>query len=88
MLCFLTGKSGPASTFDRLLSSQADRIMLLDMHLPKIDLCLSVQGGLTTMRSTASHSNRPMDRERKQILAETVQNLEESQIEGDFPGST
>lgn len=43
------------------------------------------------MRSTASHhaySNRPMDRERKQVLAETVQNLDESQIEGDHPLSS
>lgn len=47
-----------------------------------------MQGGLARMRSTASHhaySNRPMDRERKQVLAETVQNLDESQIEGDQP---
>lgn len=42
------------------------------------------KGGLARMRSSASHhsySNRPMDRERKQVLAETVQNLDESQIE-------
>ncbi|KAK9826623.1 hypothetical protein WJX74_006433 [Apatococcus lobatus] len=42
------------------------------------------KGGLARMRSTASHhaySNRPMDRDRKQVLAETVQNLDESQIE-------
>ncbi len=45
---------------------------------------LIVQAGLTSMRSTA-HSNQPMNRERKQVLAETVQNLEESQIEGDMP---
>ena len=46
-----------------------------------------MQGGLASMRSTASHSNLPMDRERKQILAESVQNLEESQIEGNCPCS-
>lgn len=49
----------------------------------KLMIPSDVQAGLTSMRSTA-HSNQPMNRERKQVLAETVQNLEESQIEGDF----